>query len=297
MTLRIFAMPGNETFAGSLGSALGADTGALATRHFPDGETYVRLDTPVASLDVVFVCTLDRPDAKALPLLFAADAARDQGARSVGLVTPYLSYMRQDRRFQPGEAISSVTFARLLSGAFDWIVTVDPHLHRRSSMSEIYSVPVGVCHAAPSISAWIKDNVDRPVLIGPDSESEQWVSSVAEDAGAPFTVLEKTRRGDREVDIVVRDIETWRQHQPVLVDDIISSGRTMEVALKQLLAHGLPAPVIVGVHAIFAEDAHARLLAVGAGQVVSTNTVPHVSNAIDLTALVAQSVTETLTPS
>jgi ribose-phosphate pyrophosphokinase len=50
------------------------------------------------------LCSLDRPDDKFLPLMFAAAKARDLGATSVGLVSPYLACMRQDRRFRPGEA-------------------------------------------------------------------------------------------------------------------------------------------------------------------------------------------------
>lgn len=296
MTAHVIPLPGNDGFASRLAAELKAEQGRMATRHFPDGETYVRLLGDVAQRDVILVCTLDRPDDKTLPLLFAADAARDLGARRVGLLAPYLAYMRQDRRFQPGEAVTSKTFARLLSGAVDWMVTVDPHLHRRASMAEIYTVPVSVCHAAASISAWIKANIHRPVVIGPDSESEQWVASVANDAGSPFTVLEKQRLGDRNVEITVRNIERWRDHRPVLVDDIISSGRTMEVAVKQLIAHGLSAPVIVGVHGIFAEDAYERLKAAGAAEVISTNAVPHVSNAIDLATLVAEPVRDLLQP-
>lgn len=294
MTAHVIALPGNESFAERLAAELGAERSGIATRHFPDGETYVRLVGKVSQRDVILVCTLDRPDDKTLPLLFSADAARDLGARRVGLVAPYLAYMRQDRRFQPGEAITSTTFARILSSAIDWMVTVDPHLHRRTSMAEIYTVPVRVSHAAANISAWIKANVIRPVVIGPDVESEQWVSSVAADAGAPFTVLEKQRRGDRDVEITVRNIERWSGYQPVLVDDIISSGRTMEVAVRQLIAHGLASPVIAGVHGIFAEDAYDRLKAAGAVQVISTNTIPHNSNAIDLTSLVAQPIKDLL---
>jgi len=140
----LFAMPGNENFADRLVAALGAELGAVETRCFPDGESYVRL---------AIVCTLDRPNNKTLLLLFTAHAAHDLGASSVGLVAPYLGYMRQDKRFRPGEAITSSAFGRLLSSSFDWIVTVDPHLHRWTSMSEIYSIPVGVCHAAPKLSA------------------------------------------------------------------------------------------------------------------------------------------------
>lgn len=294
MTTEVIALPGNEIFATRLGRLLGAEIGTLATRSFPDGETYVRIESDVHARNAILVSTLDRPDDKTLRLLFSADAVRELGAARVGLVAPYLAYMRQDRRFKPGEAITSKTFADLLSRGFDWMVTVDPHLHRRSSMAEIYAIPVGVCHAAPSISAWIRENIANPVLIGPDVESEQWASAVAGAAGAPFTVLDKQRHGDRDVEITVRDIDRHLGRQPVLVDDIISSGRTMEAAIHRLTEHGFLAPAVVGVHGIFADDAFARLKAVGAGHIVSCNTVPHPSNAIDLSPLIAEAVQDML---
>lgn len=286
----VLPLPGNEELAIRVAARLGADMGTIATRHFPDGETYVRLECDVASRRVFLVSTLDRPDDKILRLLFTADAVRDLGAARVGLFAPYLSYMRQDRRFQVGEALTSKTFARLLSPSFDWLVTVDPHLHRRSSMSELYAIPVAVCHASSLLSAWIGHNARNPIVIGPDAESAQWVSAVASEVGAPFTVLEKHRRGDRDVEIHVRDIARWRDRQPVLVDDIISSGRTMEATIKKVIAHGLLAPIIIGVHGIFAEDAYERLMAAGASQIVTTNSVPHATNAIDVSGLVVESI-------
>jgi len=133
---------------------------------------------------------------------------------------------RQDRRFQPGEAVTSTYFAKILSSQIDWMVTVDPHLHRRSSLAEIYSIPTQVMHAAPLISDWIRNEVKKPLLIGPDSESEQWVAAVARDAVAPHLVLQKVRHGDRDVEISVPEVARWRDHIPVLVDDIVSTGRT-----------------------------------------------------------------------
>jgi len=111
----IVALPGNEEFADGLCGALGGDRGGVAVRSFPDGETYFRHESHVAGRDVVLVCTLDRPDAKFLPLVFAAAAARNLGAASVGLAAPYLAYMRQDRAFNPGEAVTSEIFAKTLS--------------------------------------------------------------------------------------------------------------------------------------------------------------------------------------
>lgn len=286
----IAALPGNEASAAALCEALNGEPVRLETRRFPDGETYLRYDSDVAARDVALVCTLDRPDAKVLPLLFAAATARDLGAVSVGLISPYLAYMRQDRRFQPGEAVTSSEFARILSRHFDWLVTVDPHLHRRHSLEEIYSVPASVLHAAPMLSEWIAGNVARPVLVGPDGESDQWVGAVARDAGAPYVVLEKRRRGDRDVSVSVPDMERWRNHTPVLVDDIISTGRTMIETVGHLAAAGLRPPVCVAVHGVFAGKAFGELIAAGAAKIVTTNTIPHETNAIDLTGLLADGV-------
>lgn len=286
----LIALPGNGHLVDGLANAIGADVGHIAIRRFPDGETYLRYETPIAGRSLVLLCTLDRPDDKFLPLVFAAAAARDLGASRVGLVAPYLAYMRQDRRFQPGEAVTSTYFAKLLSGQIDWLVTVDPHLHRRSSLAEIYSIPTQVLHAAPLISDWIRNQVKMPLLIGPDSESEQWVASVARDAGAPHVVLHKVRHGDRDVEVSVPDVVRWRDHIPVLVDDIVSTGRTMIETIGHLKREGMQPPVCVGVHGIFAGEAFGELMAAGAGKMVTTNAVPHETNAIDVTALLAQGV-------
>jgi ribose-phosphate pyrophosphokinase len=290
MSDMIMPMPGNEAMARTLATALHCDVGSLLIRHFPDGESYVQYESPIEGRRIILVCTLDRPDQKFLPLIFAAGAARDLGAAEIGLVAPYLSYMRQDRRFQPGEAVTSTHFASALGPWIDWLVTVDPHLHRRTSLSEIYAVPSVVQHASTAISTWIRQNVENPLLIGPDSESEQWVGAVAKDAGAPFAVLEKVRKGDRDVEISAPDVGEWRIRTPVLIDDIISTARTMMGTIELLRKTGFPPPVCIGVHAVFAGNAYDDLLSAGAGRVVTCNTIAHESNEIDLGGLIAQGV-------
>jgi len=229
---------------------------------------------------------MNDPDAKILQLYFTGVAARELGARAVGLVAPYLTYMRQDKRFQPGEAVTSSSFARLLCGFVDWLVTVDPHLHRHASLAELYTVPATAVHAAPAISDWIRNNIELPVLIGPDEESAQWVSEVARSASAPFLVLEKLRKGDHAVEVSVPDVQAWRKHTPVLVDDIISTGRTMIETLGHLQRAGLRPAECVGVHAVFAGNAYEDLLAARTVRVATCNTISHLSNAIDLSAAI-----------
>jgi ribose-phosphate pyrophosphokinase len=287
----LIAMPGNERLAAELAAPLGADLVQLETRQFPDGETYLRFLGSPERRSVGLVCTLDRPNDKFLPLIFTAATARELGAARVGLISPYLAYMRQDRRFKPGEAVTSRQVARLLSEAFNWLVTVDPHLHRYGSLSEIYTIPTRVVHTAYLISEWIKTNVATPLIIGPDSESEQWVSAVAKDAGAPYSVLEKIRQGDRDVEIKIKDLSAWKGRTPVMVDDIISSGRTMIEAVKLLTDRGWPRPICVAVHGLFADGSDALLEQAGA-RIVTSNSVPHRTNAIDLGNSLAEAIRE-----
>ena len=288
----VLALGDNAELASRLASRLGTDRLVLEQRQFPDAEWYLRIVEDCKGRDVLIVAALEYPDSKILPLLFAGDLLRDLGARQRTLIAPYLPYMRQDIRFKPGEALTSRSFARLLSNGCDRLVTVDPHLHRFRSLDEIYTIPARVVHAAPLLAQWIERSVENALVIGPDAESEQWVREVAALAGVPYLVLNKVRRGDRDVVVSVPDVGRWRGCRPVLVDDIISTARTMISAVGELVRQGFSAPDCVGVHAVFAGDAYAALRAAGAGRVVTTNAIMHASNAIDLTGVLAEAVEE-----
>lgn len=289
MTRIMIAMPGNEGFTESLAHASQSPVAQMETRYFPDGESYVRIHGDVSGKTVDLVCTLARPDANFLRLIFAADALRDMGAYKVNLIAPYLAYMRQDKRFYPGESISSLSFARLLSSHFDRLITVDPHLHRHPSLQSLYTLETSTLQASPLLADWIARNIERPLIIGPDEESEQWAGAIAARINAPHAVLRKVRHGDRQVDIVAPDLSAWRTHRPVLVDDIASSGRTLAVTAQTLTEQGLPKPECVVVHALFAEDAYSEL-APHFSRITSTDAVPHATNRISLAGLIAGAI-------
>ncbi len=274
---------------------LNADLADLELRHFPDGESYVRVRSDCAARDVVILCGLDQPNSKLLPLLLVADTFRDLGARRIGLITPYLAYMRQDIRFKSGEGITSRYFAALLSSHVDWLVTVDPHLHRYDCLSEIYSIPTRVAPSAPVLARRIRSTVQQPLLIGPDSESEQWVREVALLAEAPYLILEKTRYGDRDVAVSVPQVERYGDHTPVLIDDIVSTGHTFMETIKQLKTAGMKQPVCMAVHGVFADGAMEGLLAAGASEVITCNTITHPSNGMDVAGILAESAKELVT--
>ncbi|MEW6468782.1 MAG: ribose-phosphate pyrophosphokinase [Bacteroidota bacterium] len=288
----VFALPGNEALAQYIGREPGARQGKLIVRAFPDGESYVRIADAVSGKEVILVCTLDRPDAKLLPLLFTARTMKEMGAKKITLVSPYLAYMRQDKRFKPGEAVTSLYFAGLLSSFSDELITIDPHLHRRRSLSEIYSIPCRVIHATSLIADYIRDHMPHALVVGPDSESEQWVSQVARGSGSPYIVLQKKRLGDTRVRISAPQVKKYRDHTPVLVDDIISTAHTMIETVSRLKKTGMPAPVCIGVHGIFSGTAYEELKAAGASDIVTCNSIPHASNKIDLNRLIAKALSK-----
>lgn len=281
-----FAMPGNEELADDLARLTSCNVGELELRHFPDGETYVRITADVRREDIFIVCTLARPDVQFLPLAFTAATVRGLGAARVQLVAPYLAYMRQDRIFLPGEALTSRLFAELLQKHFDGLITVDPHLHRHASLDEVYDIATTVIHAAPLLASWISEHVENPVVIGPDEESAQWVEAIARDAGAVWAVFKKERRGDRDVRIAAPRLKSFRSCTPVLVDDIVSSAATMKEALRLLRREGFPPAYCLAVHGL-AGRRTVRSLADRCAGFITSNTVPNEHAMFDVAPLIA----------
>lgn len=289
MSTLLFSMPGQRVLSESLLARSGWTTGQMILRHFPDGETYIRVLDEVRGRDVAILCQLHQPDSRVLPLLLLADTLRDLGARRVGLIAPYLAYMRQDKRFNDGEGVSSHYFACLVSQHMDWLLTVDPHLHRIHQLDEVYSIPARSLTAVQPIADWIRENITKPLVIGPDSESEQWAARVAEAAGCPWEVLQKQRFGDRDVQVSLPHVGNYLDRTPVLVDDMISTGKTMIQAASHLTRAGMNGPVCIAVHGIFAQGAIAEMQDNGL-QVVTSNSIADATNQIDLAPLLAKAL-------
>ncbi len=290
-------MDDNRPLFEAMLSGLNYEACELEWRQFPDGETCLNVLSDCKGRDVVVQCTLSDPDTKLLRLYFLVENLREMGARRIGLVAPYLAYMRQDDRFSPGEAVTSRYVARMLSNCFDWLVTVDPHLHRFHALNELYqleAVALSACHA---IAPWMAKKVANPVLIGPDEESEQWVKAVAELSGAPYLVLAKERYGDRDVNVGLDDtaeqksrLTDYRDYTPVLIDDIVSTGSTILQAARLLQENDCKPAVCIVIHPLFAGRAMQALQEGYVDTVISCNTIRHESNQIDLTESIVTAV-------
>lgn len=281
----LHAFDDSFAFARRLARALGGGPPAPVLVHrFPDGESLVRVAP--APRHAILLRTLDRPDEKLVELLLAADALRRRGARRLTLVAPYLPYMRQDRVFRAGEPVSQRVIGGLLGGAFDRVLTVEAHLHRVARLSAVIPCRAQSLSAAPALADWLARRRSRPCLVGPDAESEGWVRALARHCALPFVVGRKRRLGDRRVEVELPPLPRGAR-RALLVDDIASSGATLAAAARALRRAGVARVDAVVVHAIFAPGARRRLSAAGIGQVASTDTIVHESNAVGVAPMLA----------
>jgi ribose-phosphate pyrophosphokinase len=255
----------------------------IALHRFPDGEMRVTIGR-AASTTIIYA-SLDQPNDKLLALLFAAKALRRAGARRLVLLAPYLCYMRQDAAFHEGEAISQKAVGRLIAGIVDRVITVDAHLHRTTDIKAVFpGIDAENLPAMPAIANALRITGIDPatVVVGPDAESRPWVSDLASRLGLALTVAQKTRRGDRSVEIWFADPALVAGRPVLLVDDIVSSGGTLIACAKALRSAGASAIDAVITHALFPSGMATEFADAGIRSIRSTCSVPHPTNAIPL---------------
>jgi len=284
----ILAFADSMAAADRLGASLDLPVRDVAVHRFPDKEALVRI--PASAQSVILYRSLDDPDRKLIELLLAASAARDSGAERVILVAPYLAYMRQDKAFHPGEAVSQKVIGGLLASHFDALLTVDPHLHRVATLSEaIPGISAISLSAAPLLTALI-DAGDNPIIIGPDSESRQWTEAIARPLGLETLVATKQRLSDRQVSLTIPDVEHARGRRAIIVDDMISSGRTLVEAAKLLRQAGATSIEAIATHCLAHPDDLAFMAAHGIARIASSDSIDGPTSKAALAPLIAHAM-------
>ena len=269
--------------------AAGLPAHEVGRHRFPDGELKLRLP-PSPPRRLIIYRSLVRPNEKLVELLFVARTARKLGAQDLTLVCPYLAYMRQDIAFSEGEVVSQSVVGEFLASLFDGVVTVDPHLHRVATLAEAVPVrrPV-VLSGAPLLGDYIVRHRPDAFLLGPDSESAQWIASAARAHGLDHAACDKVRHGDRDVEIRLPQA-SLAGRAVVLLDDVASSGRTLARAAQLALQAGAASVDVAVTHALFAEDALQIILDAGVDEVWSTDCIAHPSNVVNMDRTLADAV-------
>ncbi|MGE4092732.1 MAG: ribose-phosphate diphosphokinase [Candidatus Binatia bacterium] len=284
--LHIFA--DSEAFGRRLARAARTPRCRVRVHTFPDGESLVRVQMSPGRHAVV-VRSLHDPNRKLIEVLLAADALRRGGAETVTLIAPYLPYMRQDSVFAPGEPISQRVIGDCLGRAFDGVYTLEAHLHRISRLSEVIPTQAESLSAESVIAQWLQGIGGTYLIVGPDEESQPWVQGIAQAANIPWVVGHKTRAGDRRVHL--RFAALPAVERAVIIDDIASSGTTLEKTACLLHQCGIPTVDVIIVHALFPPTVQERLHRAGIRRLVSCDTIPHPTNTITTASLFAPLIT------
>lgn len=287
--MMILAFPDYLKQAQRLATRLNVELAEVTLHHFPDSESLIRLPS-VLPAHVIVCRSLNQPNDKLIELLLCATTARELGADRVTLVAPYLSYMRQDIANQPGEAVSQRIIGKLLAGLFDDVITVDPHLHRISSLNQAIPIKNAISlTAADEIGRFLKQKLKRALLLGPDSESEQWVAAIAHKIGFDYVIADKKRHGDKQVEISLPS-KDYSKVPIVIIDDMASTGRTLAGAARLLQAAGSKNVYAVVTHALFCGDAEAHIRQAGIQSLWSTDSINHPTSCIELDTLLAKAI-------
>ena len=276
----------NKPFAEELAERIDADYVETKIEHFPDGELHITV--PKCAREAIVVQSMAfRPNEYFMELLFICDALRRDGCKKIIAVIPYLAYARQDMEFHKGEEVSFQAVSHLMEIYCDSLITVDAHLHRIKNIKFIASKAKNTS-AMPIIGEYLKEkyNLNKPVVIGPDEESEQWAKQIAEVLSCDYDVFKKTRHSATKVEIKPKERDL-NGRDVVVIDDIVSTGGTMAQAVEIAKKEGAEKVLSVCTHGLFVDDALRKITRAGADEVLSTNTVQNKTAKIDVVGAVA----------
>ncbi|KPV64796.1 MAG: Ribose-phosphate pyrophosphokinase [Candidatus Bathyarchaeota archaeon BA1] len=274
---------------------LGKNVSKLEVKRFPDGEKYLRVLDDVNGRDVVVIQSMyHKPDEYLFEYLLLADALRDLGANRVIAVIPYLAYARQDERFIPGEAISFQTVSRLIeSVGTNEIYTIDTHLHRVLDISKTFKITAHNLSAIPTLTNYIKENftLNKPMVIGPDEEAEQWAKIAAKGLNTEYDVLEKRRLGPDRVEVKPRRLEI-KDRDVVIIDDIISTGGTVLETIRVARKEGARKIIAACTHPVLVDNALEKIYEEGADAVIGSDTIPSPISFVSVALIIAKALTK-----
>jgi ribose-phosphate pyrophosphokinase len=284
--------PASTELGKKIALELGLEPEPVVHRLFPDGESYIKLNSSVAGETVVLVqTTAPNPDTRLMQLLVMARTARDFGARHIIACVPYLAYMRQDKRFLDGEALSfDIVLGLLEDSGVDDLLVVD--LHSEESLRKLqpnHRVKVHTLSAIPVIAKYLKENgFDGAYSLSPDEGRRDIVSAASEVMGGGFAFFEKNRDlRTGETTMFVKDVEV-RGRKAVVFDDIISSGGTMAKAVKALKAQGAEKVAAACTHALFMGGAEEKIRDAGADLIVASDSVETPFSKVSVAGAVAE---------
>lgn len=289
----MFSGRGSEKLGYMVSRLLKCEYGRAIYKKFPDNESYIRFLSSVEDKDVVLIYSLGlNPNEYLIETLLSVKTLRDLGCGKIRLVIPYFAYARQDERFNPGEAISIEIISEFIGNMdIDEIYTVDMHLHRYRDISDLFNIPAYNLTAMEEIAKYISQKyvLNNPLVIGPDSEAEQWAKIVAKKLGTEYDILEKRRIDEYNVVVVARKRDV-KNRDIVIIDDIISTGGTVIESVNALRKMGANKIIVGCTHPLLVNNALRKIYSTGIFDLIGTDTVPSPVSYVSVAPVIAKAL-------
>lgn len=270
--LRIVSGSANPGLASAIANYLGVEPGGGSPQRYPDGELRPSIENACGSDIYVIQPTSPPVNEHLVELLLLLDACRRARAARVTAVVPYFGYARQDRRTKPGQALGSAVVADAIAAAgADRLVVVDPHT---PSLEAACRIPVETLSAVPVLSGELAGELpEGVVVVAPDLGAVKLAERYATVLHGPVAVVRKQRESGSAV--AALDIAGDVRGRPaVIVDDMITTGATIEAAVGLLRARGVaPDIVVAATHGLLVHAAVGRLRELDLRGVLVTDTV------------------------
>jgi len=279
----VFGASDPTGLAWEVSKLLNAPLGKLEVKSFPDGETYVRVLSKVKG-ETCSIVKSTRTNNDLIELFLLADALRENGARAVHVVAPYLMYMRQDKSFSEGEALSAKTILKLVDELCDDITTVNCHFLNGLGKAKLGNTWIRNLDAMPTLVDYFNGKLTDPIVIAPDKGSLGYAKKAAQQLDCSFNNLSKKRISGREVTVKDKKLEI-KGMDVLMLDDIISTGGTIVEAGK-VIRGWKPGSINVGcVHGLLLNGVEQFKGSVD--RLVSTNTVASPVSKVSVAQLIA----------
>lgn len=270
----------HRAMAAAIAAELCCKLTTAEVERFPDGELRPRVGN-VRSDDVFVIAPTGPPVSEhLLELLLLIDACGRGGAARITVVVPYLAYARQDRRTCSGEAVGARVVAdALVAAGAHRLVVVDPHT---SALEAMCSVPTEMITAVPALARVLRADLSADaVVVAPDLGAVKLAQRYSALLQRPLAIVSKTRVSAEQVtaDGLVGDVT---DRTAVIVDDMISTGATIEAAARLVLDNGgRPGIIVAATHGLLNGSACERLGAASSGikSLLVTDSVPSVYRA------------------
>lgn len=241
--------------------------------RFPDTEVDVELDQAVRAREVFIIQASSPPvDQNAMETCAIADACRRAGAASISWVAPYFGYARSDRRKGRRVAIMGRLTADFVQRAgIDHVMAMDLHSEQ---IEGFFDVPVEHVTAVAVIADALQSEIaPDSVIVSPDKGRVKMASAYATRLGCTIAVLYKERLSAKKT-LVHKVAGDVRRKRCVIIDDMISTGATINSAIKALIRAGAsPGFVVAASHAVFSRGARRNLNHSAIQKIIVTNSI------------------------